>query len=125
MCDIFTNIFNFISFYLVENMANSPRIFAGNLFTLDMNPRDGRDFRVPNRKTSYESLCNKESFLCQMFAGPIQGLFFVTFVGRIFCIEISKFCIRIPAHLPSRGFIISVNKFPAKILGLLAMFSTK
>jgi lipopolysaccharide export LptBFGC system permease protein LptF len=33
-------------------MANSPRIFAGNLFTLDMNPRDGRHFRIPNTKTS-------------------------------------------------------------------------
>jgi hypothetical protein len=33
-------------------MANSPRIFAENLFTLVMNPRDGRGFRIPNRKTS-------------------------------------------------------------------------
>jgi hypothetical protein len=30
----------------------------------------------------YESLCNKESFLCQKFAGPIQtGAFSVAFLG--------------------------------------------
>jgi hypothetical protein len=65
--------------------------------------------------------CSLDGFLYS----KIQCVFHCSPGNISFVFDISNFVFRIRTFLPSRGFISSVNKFPAKILGLLAMFSTK
>jgi hypothetical protein len=63
--------------------------------------------------------------MTESFIPKFSAYVFRCIPGNNFVFVRHNFLFAIRKPLPSRGFITSVNKFPATILGLLAMFSAK